>query len=686
MVDVEATSIVSTLGGHQHLNYADRDYVIGALKKSKTTIGRPIISKAVGDPAFGIATPIVNAKGQVVGALAGVTDLRTHNFLDHITDGHYGKTGGYLLVAPAYRQIVTATDKRKTMQLIPAAGGMERFLQGYEGTAIYRDTQGVEVLSSFKSIPLAGWMVGVSLPTEEAFAPIHTVRNRMWLITALLTFLAGGLTWWMLRRELAPMLSAVNALAELAATVNADAYLSPLHITHQDEIGALIFGFNQLLQALTQRESALMESEARFHNMADHAPALIWMSDTENAGIWYNKRWLTYTGHTMEQLLGTGWLEDMHPDDRIRCAKLCQSAFEVRGQIEMEFRLRRSSGDYGWIADTGVPRLDSNGTFLGYIGYCWDITERKLTEEKLTLAANVFTHAREGIMITDPSGAIIDVNQAFTRITGYQHDEVLGRNPRLLSSGRQSKDYYIALWRGLIEQGHWYSEVWNRRKSGEVYAALQTISAIQDAQGRTLQYVALFSDITVLKEQQNLLEHIAHYDALTNLPNRVLLADRLRQAMSQVLRHPHLLAVAFLDLDGFKAINDNYGHDAGDQLLIAVSSRMKEVLREGDTLARLGGDEFVAVLLDLADVNESLLILTRLLDAAAHPVQFGNVMLQVSASLGVTFYPQAENVDAEQLLRQADQAMYQAKLSGKNRYVIFDVEQDLSIRDYLARH
>jgi len=192
--------------------------------------------------------------------------------------------------------------------------------------------------------------------------------------------------------------------------------------------------------------------------------------------------------------------------------------------------------------------------------------------------------------------------------------------------------------------------------------------------------VALFSDITSHKEHQKQLEHIAHYDALTSLPNRVLLADRLHQGMVQAQRRGQLLAVAYLDLDGFKAINDNHGHEAGDQLLIALAVRMKQALREGDTLARLGGDEFVAVLTDLPDTEACVPMLTRLLAAAAQPVHIDELMLQVSASLGISFYPQTEDVDADQLLRQADQAMYQAKLAGKNRYHVFDAEQDSSIR------
>jgi diguanylate cyclase (GGDEF)-like protein/PAS domain S-box-containing protein len=330
------------------------------------------------------------------------------------------------------------------------------------------------------------------------------------------------------------------------------------------------------------------------------------------------------------------------------------------------------SGQTIWIRTSKVALRDRDNAVFGLLGIYEDITERKQAEEKIQLAANVFTHAWEGIMITAADGTILDVNDAFSRITSYRREDVLGRTPRLLSSGRHEPAFYANLWGSHIERGQWSGEIWNRRNNGEVYAVMQTISAVPDAHGNTRQYVALFSDITLIKEQEHTLQHIAHYDALTDLPNRVLLADRLRQGMVQAQRYGRLLAVAFLDLDGFKAINDEYGHAVGDQLLIAAAAGMQQVLREGDTLARIGGDEFVAVLLDLADIQASVPLLVRLLAAAAQAVPVDGQVLHVSASVGVTFYPQADAIDPEQLLHQSDQAMYQAKLAGKNRYHVFD--------------
>ncbi|WP_082680120.1 putative bifunctional diguanylate cyclase/phosphodiesterase [Paucibacter sp. KCTC 42545] len=311
-----------------------------------------------------------------------------------------------------------------------------------------------------------------------------------------------------------------------------------------------------------------------------------------------------------------------------------------------------------------------------------DIDARKQAEQANSLAAKVFTHAREGIMITAPDGSILAVNEAFCRITGYSVEEIVGCNPRLFGSGRQNADFYRNMFAELRSHGHVQIDIWNRRKTGELFASMQTITAVLDAAGNTVNYVSLFSDVTVQREQEAQLRHLAHFDALTHLPNRLLLADRLQQAMLQAQRRGNQLAVAFLDLDGFKAINDQHGHEVGDLMLIALAEHMKNALREGDTLARLGGDEFVAVLVDLDDVPASLPMLTRLLAAAAQPLQVRGTTLQVSGSLGVTFYPQGIEIDADQLLRQADQAMYQAKLAGKNRYHVFDAEQDRSVRGH----
>jgi diguanylate cyclase (GGDEF)-like protein/PAS domain S-box-containing protein len=349
--------------------------------------------------------------------------------------------------------------------------------------------------------------------------------------------------------------------------------------------------------------------------------------------------------------------------------------------LTCELRMVRADGTWFWVSLAALVVPTENGTSTLRMVLS-DISERKQADEKLLLAASVFDHAGEGIMVTDVKGNIIEVNEAFTLITGYSRAEVLGRSPRLLSSGRQPPDFYANMFAQLASCGYWSGELWNRHKNGEVYPELLAISVVHDAQGAVQRYVGLFSDITVLKSHQQQLERMAYFDPLTGLPNRVLNADRLQQAMALTRRSGQRLAVVYVDLDGFKSINDRFGHVAGDQMLIAVSTRMHDALREGDTLARMGGDEFAAILMGLESVEDCLPLLERLLDAAAQPLVCGDQTLHVTASLGVTVYPQAHGIEADQLLRQADQAMYLAKQAGKNCYQVFDAVLDSSRRDW----
>ena len=414
----------------------------------------------------------------------------------------------------------------------------------------------------------------------------------------------------------------------------------------------------------------------------EQSPVSVVMTDPAGLIQYVNPRFTEVTGYRAEEVLGANprILKSGQTDPAVY-----QQLWRQISQGEVwtgELINRRKSGEIYWEECQIAPVKNAAGATTHYVAVKADISERKRAETKLQLAASVFDSAREGIAITTLQGIIVDVNAAFTRITGYERSEAVGQHTRLLSSGHQNREFYQALWAQLTSKGHWYGEIWNRRKSGEVYAEMLTITTVLDASGAAQHYVALFSDITALKEHQKELDHIAHYDVLTGLPNRALLADRLRQGMTQTLRRGQQLAVVFLDLDGFKAINDTQGHEAGDLLLMTVAKRMRQVLRDADTLARIGGDEFVAVLVDLDDSATCIPLLTRLLDAAAQPVQLLNVVLRVSASLGVTFFPQPFDIDAEQLLRQADQAMYQAKLAGKNRFHVFDMEQDSGLRSH----
>jgi diguanylate cyclase (GGDEF)-like protein/PAS domain S-box-containing protein len=314
--------------------------------------------------------------------------------------------------------------------------------------------------------------------------------------------------------------------------------------------------------------------------------------------------------------------------------------------------------------------------------------ERRRIDERLELAATVFHNAHEGIFVTDSEERILDINPTFTEITGYSREDVIGRTPNLLSSGRHGPDFYAAMWGAIGSTGHWRGEVWNRRRDGTLYLERLTVSSVRDATGRVERYVGVFSDITRLREQAERLEQLAYQDALTKLPNRALLGDRMEQALAHARRSGSMLAVGYLDLDGFKPVNDRHGHAAGDRLLVEMAQRLKGTLRSGDTVARLGGDEFVVLMPGLHSREESEVLVDRILRAIAEPFEAaaGHVA-SLTASIGVRIVP-PDDADPDTLLRQADQAMYAAKQEGRGRAHFFDPEHDRQVvlrRDQIAR-
>lgn len=354
--------------------------------------------------------------------------------------------------------------------------------------------------------------------------------------------------------------------------------------------------------------------------------------------------------------------------------------FTSQEKEDCEIRMINEDKTTFWANITAIAEFDTNKEPTYHLVIS-DISERKVFENKLKLSASVFKNAGEAIMITNLDGIISDVNDTFTKITGYSKEEVIGTKTNILNSGKQDNDYYQRMWEILNKAGSWTGELWDKKKNGESFIGSLIINAVYDNLGNPSHFVALLSDITAMKEYEDSLKNIAHFDQLTKLPNRVLLADRIENKMIHTRRHKQHLGVVFLDLDEFKEINDTYGHNVGDKVLIYLANEMKDALREVDTLARIGGDEFVAVLSELNEISDALPIILRLLEAASKEIKINDIKIKVSASLGVTFYPQDQSVNADLLLRQADQAMYQSKLSGKNRYHFFNTKENNLIRD-----
>ncbi len=293
--------------------------------------------------------------------------------------------------------------------------------------------------------------------------------------------------------------------------------------------------------------------------------------------------------------------------------------------------------------------------------------------ERLRQAAAVFDCTREGVLVTDARGRIVHVNRAFIEITGYQVDDVMGRQPSLFKSGRHSPAFYEQMFRTLNQDGEWSGEIWNRRKSGEIYPQWQTIRVIHDDQGQISHYVAVFSDISAIKHSERELAHLAHHDPLTDLPNRLLFTDRAEQALASAQIHKRGCALLMLDLDHFKIINDSLGHNVGDQLLKAVGERLQGLFGPGVTLARLGGDEFAVLAESCPQVVQAAALAQRIIDSMKLPFVFDGHQLFVSVSIGISLFP-SDALSAEQLLRNADSALFKAKSSGREGFALYTEE------------
>lgn len=299
-----------------------------------------------------------------------------------------------------------------------------------------------------------------------------------------------------------------------------------------------------------------------------------------------------------------------------------------------------------------------------------DVTEKVISDEKLRLSASVFEAASEATVITDANNLILSVNPAFTSITGYSKEEALGKNPNMLSAGKQPKEFYKNLWETLLSTGTWRGEIWNRRKNGQIYPEWLTINVLRDEQGKVIRHIGVFSDITDTKKTQAMIEKQANFDTLTGLPNRNLMMDRLNQLLSTSRRNQKLFAVLFIDLDNFKGINDSLGHHIGDELLRKTALRLNESVRDSDSVGRLGGDEFLVLLGELSGTEDIIPVVNKILAEVAQPLIVGGRELHTTASIGITVYP-ADGDSTEDLMRNADSAMYEAKKAGRGTFSFF---------------
>jgi diguanylate cyclase (GGDEF)-like protein/PAS domain S-box-containing protein len=492
--------------------------------------------------------------------------------------------------------------------------------------------------------------------------PLPNVAN-----IVVVMILAGAAFMLMLWRTFSPLRRITIAVRQIAAGNR------KIRIKEKvgGEIGELTGAFNIMLDKL--EDGDLVERENAFRKeLIESLPGVFYMIDMQGKFLMWNGNLEQVLQRNSKEIASSHPLEFFEGEGRLNIENAIRLVFEA-GKASAEAALIARDGTKIPYHFTG-RRVERDGKPV-LVGMGLDVSERQHAEEALRVAAATFeTH--DAILITDAQANIIRVNRAFTEITGYTSGEVLGKNPRIMSSGRQEKAFYISMWQQIREAGSWSGEIWDRRKSGEIYPKWITITAVKNERNQTTQYVGIFGDITERKQAEEEIRNLAFYDALTQLPNRRYFLERFHAALAASARYGDHGALLFIDLDHFKTLNDTLGHDYGDLLLIEVAARIKTCVREIDTVARYGGDEFVALLENISGNIEDAAykagtVAEKIREALSFPYQLREQEHASSPSIGISLYHGSdETVDA--LLKYADAAMYRAKDAGRNNVRFFD--------------
>lgn len=449
---------------------------------------------------------------------------------------------------------------------------------------------------------------------------------------------------------------------------NAALYFTLAPITGQGYVN--VYGVD--ITSRIEAEAALRKSEARLAGAQRIAKLGNWSWDIATGRLEWSEEIYRIFGVDSAETQPTYEMfqESVHPGDRQAVANAVEEALEGGKPYSIEHRIILPDGSERHVHERGEVQRDEFGNPSGMVGTVQDVTEIKSYERHIELSTSVFENIAEGVIVTDTEGTIQFVNRAFTQITGYTEEEALGQTPRILRSERQGKSFYETMWADLTSKGKWEGELWNRRKNGEAYLQWMNISALEDQDGVVRRYVSVFHDITEMRLAEQELERQVYQDALTGLPNRLLLRDRLSQAMAGAALQRGKTGILSIDLDNFKNINDRLGHVTGDLLLQQVAGRLKECVDEGDTVARMGGDEYMIVLSGLAGEDAAAAVARKVLYSLSRPFMLDGAESYITASIGMAFFPN-DGHNIETLIKHADIAMYRAKEAGKNGYELF---------------
>ncbi len=685
--DRNGTQLINTLRplGEPKLDPAAGKRLRRIFESGKPEISDLFIGGVVGGPVVSVRVP-VRRNGEVVYVLS-VSFLpdRLGKVLDELR-----LPNDYVIAILDSQGVIVARTREpeRFVGRIAAPGLVGRIQEVDEDIIESVTVDGVPVYSMFSRSRFSGWTVVIGVSRSAVVAgPLRSVVWLIWVV-ATMTIIGLAVAWKLagdVRRSVKSLVAAAFSSGDpvrppllLQIAFREAREVATVLAQHHDRLDELV---DQRTRQLTESNDRLVASERMIRAVTDNLPSLVSYWDVDLRCRFANRQFLEWFGKTPAEMAGIA-MRDLLGDDRITSI---EPHFQraVRGEVEtFEMPLEVTSGRTRDTLTSYVPDRSSDGSVVGVFALVSDVTALKRAEEAQRIAATAF-ESSESMMITDAELAILQINHSFSEATGYSMADIGGQTPRLFKSGRHDAAFYEAMWECLTRTGSWKGEVWNRNKDGGIVPTWMNITAVKSAAGTTTHYVSSHTDIAMRKAADEEIRQLAFFDALTGLPNRRLLTDRLRQTLAGSVRTGRTGALMFIDLDDFKRLNDTLGHEMGDLLLQQVSVRLTRCTRATDTVARLGGDEFVVLLADLIDTPEI---------AATQAEQVGAKILAVlnqtfdlnehtyrsTPSIGVTMFD-GHNGNGAELMRRADLAMYQAKVAGRNALRFYDPELQAAI-------